>query len=143
MQIFDPETEELDEEIVDEDFDVPSEATKDRDKFYNWTDELTDLPMRIKWDWVNEWWEGTKIGDDIYVNIQAKANQRISIDNPAICKSGYVGYLYNARNSESISLIDRMKPYQYMYNILMYRTELAFAKSKGKLAVMDIAQIPR
>jgi len=143
LQVFDPETEEWNEEIVDEDFDVPSEATKDRDKFYNWTDSLTDLPMRIKWDWVNEWWEGTKIGDDIYVNIQAKANQRRSIDNPAICKSGYVGYLYNARNSESISLIDRMKPYQYMYNILMYRTELAFAKSKGKLAVMDIAQIPR
>ena len=38
LQVFDPETENWDEEIVDEDFDVPSEATKDRDKFYNWTD---------------------------------------------------------------------------------------------------------
>lgn len=143
LQIFDPLTEEWNEEIVDEDFELPSESTKDKDGFYNWTDEMTDLPMRLKWDWVNEWWEGTKIGDDLFVGIQPKPNQRRALDNPAICKSGYVGYLYNARNSESISLIDRMKPYQYMYNILMYRTELAFAKSKGKLAVMDIAQIPR
>lgn len=143
LQIFDPLTEEWNEEIVDEDFEVPSSSTKDKEGFLNWTDETTDLPMRIKWEWVNEWWEGTKIGDSIFVGIRPKPNQRRALDNPAICKSGYVGYLYNARNSESISLIDRMKPYQYMYNILMYRTELAFAKSKGKLAVMDIAQIPR
>ena len=143
LQVFDPNTEEWNEEIVDEDFEVPEESTKDKQKFYNWTDEMTEFPMRIKWDWVNEYWEGTKIGEDIYVGIRAKPNQRRSMENPALCKSGYVGYLYNARNAQSVSMIDRMKPYQYMYNILMYRTELAFAKSKGKLALMDIAQIPR
>jgi len=35
-----------------------------------------------------------------------------------------------------------MKPFQYLYNIIYYRTELALAKSKGKVALMDIAQIP-
>jgi len=143
LQVFDPDTEEWNEEIVDEDFEIPAGATKDKQKFHNWTDEMTEFPMRIKWDWVNEYWEGTKIGEDIYVGIRAKPNQRRSMENPALCKSGYVGYLYNARNSQSVSMIDRMKPYQYMYNILMYRTELAFAKTKGKLALMDIAQIPR
>jgi len=143
LQVFDATTEEWNEEIVDEEFEVPQGATKDKQKFYNWTDELSDLPMRIKWDWVNEYWEGTKIGEDIYVGIQAKPNQRRNMENPALVKCGYVGYLYNARNAQSVSMIDRMKPYQYMYNILMYRTELAFAKTKGKLALMDIAQIPR
>lgn len=143
LQTLDPVTEEWEEEIVDEDFKVPTGATKDKDGFHNWSDETTDLPMKIKWEWVNEWWEGTKIGEEIFVGIRPKPNQRRDMDNPAMCKSGYIGYLYNARNSESISLVDRMKPYQYLYNILMYRTELAFAKTKGKLAVMDIAQIPR
>ena len=64
------------------------------------------------------------------------------MDNPSKCKLGYVGYLYNAMNSEAVSLIDRMKPYQYLYNIVYYRLELAIAKSKGKLMLMDIAQIP-
>ena len=64
------------------------------------------------------------------------------MDNNSIVKSGYVGYIYNERNSESISLIDRMKPYQYLYNIVYYRTELALAKSKGRVALMDISQIP-
>ena len=35
-----------------------------------------------------------------------------------------------------------MKPYQYLYNIIYYRLELALAKSKGKVALMDLAQIP-
>ena len=35
-----------------------------------------------------------------------------------------------------------MKPYQYLYNIIFYRLELALAKSKGKVALMDVAQIP-
>lgn len=143
LQTLEAGEEEWDEDLVDEGYKIPSGATKDKDGFYNWTDALTDAAMRLKWDWVNEYWEGTKIGEDIYVNIQAKPNQRRSLDNPALCKCGYVGYLYNARNAESVSLIDRMKPFQYLYNILMYRTELAFAKSKGKAAIMDIAQIPR
>ena len=64
------------------------------------------------------------------------------MNNPSEVKSGYVGFIYNERNSESISLIDRMKPFQYLYNIIYYRTELALAKSKGKVALMDISQIP-
>ena len=64
------------------------------------------------------------------------------MDNPSMVKSGYVGYIYNERNSESISLIDRMKPYQYLYNIIMYRLELDLASDKGKKFLADINQIP-
>jgi hypothetical protein len=124
------------EDIVDEGFDVPEGAVKNKEGAYEF-DEMT-----LKWEWISEFWEGTKIGADIFVQLRPKPNQRRDMDNPCKCKSGYVGYIYNARNSESISLIDRMKPYQYFYNILYYRTELAFAKSKGKLMTMDVAQIP-
>jgi hypothetical protein len=93
--------------------------------------------------WITEAWEGIKIGTDLYIGVQAKPNQRRRIDNPYSCKLGYTGYIYNATNSQSVSLIDRLKPYQYLYNILMYRLELAFASDQGKIFLMDLAQIPR
>lgn len=93
--------------------------------------------------WVNEAWEGVKIGDDIYVNVQPKQNQRRRMDNPYYCKLGYVGLIYNSTNSTSVSLLDRLKPYQYLYNVISYRLELAFAQDQGKKFVMDLAQIPR
>jgi len=98
-------------------------------------DDLTTL-------WVGEWWEGTKIGGDIYVKIQPRPIQFRSMTNPSKCASGYVGVSYNINNSKAKSLLDRMKPYQYLYNVFMYRTELAFAKSKGKIAKLNVSKVP-
>ncbi len=99
--------------------------------------------LTIEEFWINEAWEGIKIGGELYIGVRPKANQRRRIDNPYVCKLGYTGYIYNATNSQSVSLIDRLKPYQYLYNILMYRLELAFASDQGKIFLMDLAQIPR
>ena len=93
--------------------------------------------------WITEAWEGTKIGFDMYIGVRPKPNQRRRLDNPYACKLGYTGYIYSATNSQSISLVDRIKPYQYLYNIFMYRLELAFAQDQGKKFIMDLAQIPR
>lgn len=93
--------------------------------------------------WISEAWEGIKIGRDMYVGVKPKANQRRRMDNPYPCKLGYVGLIYNATNSISVSLMDRLKPYQYLYNIISYRLELAFASDMGKVMLMDLAQIPR
>lgn len=102
-----------------------------------------DRGEEVDWVWINEVWEGTKIGGDIYVRIRPKSVQYRSIDNPSLCKLGYVGTVYNARNSEATSLIDLVKHHQYLYNIIMYRMEFEIAKAKGKKMVMDLAQIPR
>ena len=51
-------------ELVDEIFTVPEEAIKDSDGFYHFNDS------RLIWYWISEYWEGTKIGTDIYVDIQ-------------------------------------------------------------------------
>lgn len=102
-----------------------------------------DLGEEVEWVWINEVWEGTKIGDDIYVRIRPKTVQYRTMDNPSICKLGYVGVVYNDRNSIPTSIMDLVKRHQYLYNIIMYRMELEIAKAKGKKMVMDIAQIPR
>ena len=97
---------------------------------------------KIEWLWVSEWWEGTKIGNDIYIKIQPRPFQMRRMDNVSVCKSGYIGNIYSFNGDKAQSLMDRMKPFQYLYNIFMYRTELAFAKSKGKIAELNLAMKP-
>jgi len=96
----------------------------------------------INWIWVNEWWEGTKIGDHIYVKMGPRPIQFRNMTNLSKCGPGYVGTFYATNDSAAKSLMDRMKPYQYLYNTFMYRTELAFAKSKGKIAELDLSKVP-
>jgi hypothetical protein len=38
--------------------------------------------------------------------------------------------------------MDRVKPYKYLYNVYMRRTELASARNKGVIAELDLAEIP-
>lgn len=131
------------EDIVGEEFQIAEDAIKlDKDEEWQYEWEQDGMHVNFSWFWVNEVWEGTKIGQDIYVDIQPKKNQRRSMDNISKCKLGYVGYIYNSRNSQSVSLVDRMKPYQYLYDIIYYRTELGLAKNKGRIMLMDLAQIP-
>jgi len=101
-----------------------------------------ELGEEIEWFWINEWWEGTRIAEDIYVKWGPRPIQFRSMGNKSTGGSGYVGTLFNTNTSQSRSLMDRMKPYQYLYNVFMYRTELAFAKSKGKISVMDMSRVP-
>lgn len=97
----------------------------------------------VEWEWVTEVWEGYRIGDDIYTGIQPIVNQQISIDNPNSKKLPYIGAVYNNDNTKSKSLVEIMKPLQYMYLVLWYRLEVALARDKGKIINMDITQIPK
>jgi hypothetical protein len=102
--------------------------------------------------WINEWWEGHKIGgqsisndsDDtaIYVRMKPKDVQFRTMENPSKCNPGIVGTIYNTNDNKGVSLMDRMKPYQYLYNILAYNTELMVTKNLGKIMRLDMAYIP-
>tara|TARA_R110000824_G_scaffold298764_1_gene486928 strand:- start:1300 stop:3705 length:2406 start_codon:yes stop_codon:yes gene_type:complete len=96
----------------------------------------------IEWIWVNEYWEGTKIGGDIYINIRPRKNQFRHLDNLSICSSGYVGTIYNANNSQSVSLMDRLVPWIYLYITMWYRLELSIAANQGKIALIDLSLVP-
>ncbi len=101
-----------------------------------------ELGEKVDWFWVNEWWEGSRIAEDIYIKWGPRPIQFRRMGNKSAGGSGYVGTIYNTNTSQSRSLMDRMKPYQYLYNVFMYRTELAFAKSKGKISILDTSRIP-
>ncbi len=99
---------------------------------------------KVEWFWVSEYWEGVRLGQDMYLHklIRPREYQLRSIDNLSECRSGYVGTIYSATNSTSVSLMDRLVPWIYLYFIIWYRTELAIAKNLGKLAFVDLSLIP-
>lgn len=96
----------------------------------------------IEWRWINQIFEGYRINDEDFVGIQMIPNLRGKFDDPSDCKLPYNGLCFANRNSQSISLIERMMPFQILYNIVHYRMELTLAKNKDKLTLMPLGLIP-
>lgn len=93
--------------------------------------------------WVNEAWEGTKIGSDIYVNMRPRPIQYNRLSNPSRCHFGIIGSIYNAFGDEPFSLVDIMKPYAYLYDVVHDRLNKVLAKNLGKIVKMDFAKVPK
>ena len=124
LKFYDKNGEEQ-EEIVDENY----EPNEDKGE------EITKL-------WVNEWWEGTRIADDIYVKIQPRPVQFRKLSNLSYCHPGYVGTIYNTNSSQAVSMMDRVKPYKYLYNIYSRKLELTINRYHGPIIELDLAKIP-
>jgi len=92
--------------------------------------------------WINEWWEGTKIGKEIYVNMRPRQVQYNRLSNPSEGNPGIVGEIYNTNQGKAVSLVSRMKSYQYMYDAIWDRLNKAIAKNMGKILEVDVAKIP-
>ena len=92
--------------------------------------------------WINEAWEGTKIGTDIYVNIRPRPIQYNSMSNPSRCHFGIIGQLYNIGNRHSPSMVDVLKPYAYMYDAVVDKLYKLLESNLGKLTIFDTASIP-
>jgi len=97
---------------------------------------------KIEWEWVDEIWEGYKIGEDLY-KARPIPYQHRSLESINDNRLPYTGVVYNSTNAFGKSLIELMKPLQYMYMVIWYRIELAIAKDKGAILNMDITQIPK
>lgn len=93
--------------------------------------------------WVNEAWEGTKIGDDIYVGIRPCLVQHNSMSNPSRCHFGIIGTIYNINESMPYSLVDMMKPYSYFYDAAHAKLVDLIATNWGKIMEVDLALKPK
>lgn len=92
--------------------------------------------------WINEWWEGTKIGKDIYLSMKPRDIQYNKANNPSYCHPGIIGQVYNTNQGRAVSLVDRCKNYQYLYNIMWDRLNKAIATNYGKIFELDLAKVP-
>lgn len=126
LAYMDKETGQVEEKLVDEKYKLNPE----------------NGDINIIWEWVPEVYEGYKINRDTYVRLRPVPGQNKTLDNLHNAPLPYYGGIYDNINSQPTSLVDRMKIYQYYYNIIMYRIEMLMASDKGKLLLLNINMIP-
>lgn len=93
--------------------------------------------------YINEAWEGTKIGEEVYVNMRPRVVQYNRLSSPSRCHFGIVGSIYNLNESKPYSLVDMMKPYNYLYDVVHDRLNKMMAKNWGKIITLDLAKVPK
>jgi hypothetical protein len=86
----------------------------------------------LEWGWINEWYQGTKIGPDIY---HIKPYKLLSY-----CP--IIGLVHEVKNTEAKSLVDLMKPFQVLYNVCMNQLYKLLEKEVGKVYLTSIRHIP-
>ena len=93
-----------------------------------------DMPTEIslEWGWINQWYQGTKIGPDIYHVKPFKLLNYCPI----------IGTTYEVKNTEARSLVDLMKPFQVIYNVCMNQLYKLLEKEVGKVQLMSLRHIP-
>lgn len=121
----------------DEDFTERVDIVDETFKF----DKENPYHISIEWEWIPEIWEGVKIGADIYCCMQPKRNQFHTTTNPKRAKLGYHGMVYNNTNSNNVSIMDRMKPFQYLYFVIMHKAKRLFALDQGKVWTLNTSLI--
>jgi len=95
-----------------------------------------ELGESVSWKWVNEANEGTKIGGKIYVKMQPRKVQIRHLNNKSKCDLGFVGIDCGK------SMMSRMMPFQFAYNVYMRRLELLVARFGGPIVELDTSKIP-
>jgi hypothetical protein len=91
---------------------------------------------KIKWLWVNEAYEGNKIAGRLYVKYGPRKFQIRRVNNKSRCDLGYIG------TDVGVSMMARMKPFQFAYNVYMRRLELLCARFGGPIIELDTSKIP-
>jgi hypothetical protein len=86
----------------------------------------------LEWGWINQWYQGTKIGPDIY---------HIKPYN-LLPYCPIIGQVFEVKNTEAKSLVDMMKPFQVLYNVCMNQLYKLLEKEVGKVQLMSIRHIP-
>jgi hypothetical protein len=86
----------------------------------------------LEWGWINEWYQGTKIGPDIYHIKPFKLLNYCPI----------IGTTYEVKNTEARSLVDLMKPFQVLYNVCMNQLYKLLEKEVGKVQLMSLRHVP-
>jgi len=86
----------------------------------------------LEWGWINQWYQGTKIGPDIYHIKPFKLLNYCPI----------IGTTYEVKNTEAKSLVDLMKPFQVLYNVCMNQLYKLLEKEVGKVQLMSLRHVP-
>jgi len=109
------------------------------------SEEYTPNPYKgetVKNVWVKEWWQGAKIGSALYKGIKPRPAQFNSVGNISKGHPGIVGKFNSISGGKTVSFLSKMKPFQYLYDIVWDRLLDAIKKDLGNIVEMDMAKKP-
>lgn len=99
----------------------------------NYVSGTIPTEIDIEWGWINQWYQGIKIGPDVYHVKPFKLLNYCPI----------IGVIYEVKNTEARSLVDMMKPFQVLYNVCMNQLYRLLEKEIGNVATVNIRRVPR
>jgi hypothetical protein len=98
----------------------------------NYKSKTIPTEISLEWGWINQWYQGVKIGPDIYHIKPYKLLNYCPI----------IGLVHEVKNTEAKSLVDLMKPFQVLYNVCMNQLYTLLEKEVGKVYLTSIRHIP-
>jgi len=98
----------------------------------NYKSKTLPTEQSLEWGWINQWYQGIKIGPDIYHIKPYKLLNYCPI----------IGLVHEVKNTEAKSLVDLMKPFQVLYNVCMNQLYKLLEKEVGKVYLTSIRHIP-
>jgi len=144
--------------IIDENYKVTSKPVYDTTVIKNKSRENLVYGEHIDWIWINQVWGGTKIGPNrpaFFGNNDVFGFQPIYLDVKPLrfqfkgdftlygCKLPVEGAIFSERNTKSVSLVDKMKPYQIGYNLVNNQISDILIDELGTIIMVDQNALPR
>ena len=94
---------------------------------------------------INEAWHGVMIGAGdkaIYTDCGPCEIQYNRLNNPSKCHFGIIGQIFNTNESQPYSIVDKIKPYSYLYDAMMDKFVKLVQNNMGKLVQLNGAMMP-
>ena len=155
---IDPETGMKFYDVVTEDYKITVPAVYDT-SISRVKDENTLVQgEHIRWIWINQVWGGLKVGPNrpsFYGNADYMGIQPIYLNIKPIrfqfkgdftlygCKLPVEGSVFSDRNSRSVSLVDKMKPFQIGYNLVNNQIADILVDELGTVIMLDHNALPK
>ena len=151
------------QEIVDESYKTTDKPLYNTVVFKEKSKDNLIFGEHIDWFWMNESWGGYKIGPNIpgfigmnnpsgfapmYVGMTGGIPGRIKYQFKGTkttwgCKLPVEGRIFNDYNTQSKSLVDRLKPYQVGYNMVLNQIQDIQIDELGTIIVFDQRTLPK
>lgn len=135
--------------IVADDFPLPISARKEfiselfakNRTVYKWEDERGEVSL--EWIWIPEVWKGVRLNGDILVYAEPYEDAYQSMLNPYRTKLPVYGFMYGNRNAFSVSTMDRIKPWQKLFYIVMAKWLKLITQDKGVVKLLNVLMMDK
>jgi hypothetical protein len=155
---IDPQTGMKMQEVISEDYVITIPPVYDTAVMKEKNAETLKEGEHIQWIWINQVWGGLKVGPNrpsFYGNADYMGIQPIYLNIAPIkfqfkgdftlygCKLPVEGSVFTDRNSRSMSLVDKMKPFQIGYNLVNNQIADILVDELGTVIMLDQNALPK